>query len=75
MYSAIARNKRNTVFIILVFLVIIGSLAAAVAWYVNDWTIAIVTLLFAGGYAVFQYFMATQETLSLAGARQVGPQD
>ncbi len=75
MYSAIARNKRNTVLIILVFLAIIGALAALVAWYVNDWSVAIFTLLFAGGYAVFQYFMATRETLSLAGARQIGPKD
>jgi heat shock protein HtpX len=34
MYSAIARNKRNTVFIVLIFLVIVGALgfAASALW-------------------------------------------
>jgi heat shock protein HtpX len=54
MYSAIARNKRNTVFIILLFLVIIGGLSALVAWYFNDWSIAIITLVIAALYATFQ---------------------
>ena len=33
MYSAIAKNKRNTVFIILLFLLIIGGLGLLFAWY------------------------------------------
>ena len=45
MYSAIARNKRNTVLIILLFLLIIGGLGAVVAWYYNDWSIAIIVFL------------------------------
>ena len=56
MYSAIARNKRNTVFIILLFLLIIGGLGALVAWYFNDWSIAIIVFVVAGLYAWFQYF-------------------
>lgn len=75
MYSAIARNKRNTVVIIILFVVIIGALAAAVAWYVGDWSIAIFTLLFAIAYAVFQYYMATRQTLSLAGAQEITAKD
>ena len=45
MYSAIAANKRNTVFIILIFLLIIGGLGALVAWYFNDWSIAIIVFV------------------------------
>ena len=59
MYSAIARNKRNTVLIILLFLLIIGGLGAIVAWYFNDWSIAIIVFVIAALYALFQYFMAT----------------
>ena len=71
MYSAIARNKRNTVFIILLFLLIIGGLGALVAWYFNDWSIAIIVFVIAGAYAWFQYFMATRETLALSGAHEI----
>jgi heat shock protein HtpX len=75
MYSAIARNKRNTVFIILLFLLIIGGLGALVAWYFNDWSIAIIVFVIAGAYAWFQYFMATKETLALSGAREIQKAD
>lgn len=71
MYSAIARNKRNTVFIILVFLAVIGGLSSIVAWYWNDWSIAVIVVVIAAIYAVFQYFMATRQTLALAGAREI----
>ena len=79
MYTAIARNKRNTIFIILVFLLIIGGLGALASWYANpaqpDWSIGIITIVIAIGYAIFQYFLATRETLSLSGARQIQKAD
>ncbi|HEX7835419.1 MAG TPA: M48 family metallopeptidase [Pseudolysinimonas sp.] len=71
MYSAIAKNKRNTVFIILLFLLIIGGLGALIAWYYNDWSIAIIVFVIAALYALFQYFLATRETLALSGAREI----
>lgn len=75
MYSAIAKNKRNTVFIILLFLLIIGGLGALVARYFNDWSIAIIVIVAAGLYALFQYFMATRETLALSGAHEIQKSD
>jgi heat shock protein HtpX len=75
MYSAIAKNKRNTVFIILLFLLIIGGLGALVAWYFNDWSIAIIVIVIAALYALFQYFVATRETLALSGAREIQKAD
>jgi heat shock protein HtpX len=75
MYSAIARNKRNTVFIIVIFLIIIGGLGALVAWIYGDWSIAVITLAIAAAYAVFQYFMATRQTLALSGAREIQKAD
>jgi heat shock protein HtpX len=75
MYSAIARNKRNTVLIIILFVVIIGALASFAAWYVGDWSIAVIALVASIGYAAFQYFMATRETLALSGAREIEKAD
>ncbi len=75
MYSAIAKNKRNTVFIILLFLLIIGGLGALSAWIVGDWSIAVITIVIAAAYAVFQYFMATRQTLALSGAHQIQKSD
>ena len=43
MYSAIAKNKRNTVFIILLFLVIIGALGFVASVVYDNLTIVVVT--------------------------------
>ncbi len=73
MYSAIARNKRNTVFIILFFLAIIGGLG----WLANyvygrgSYSILIFTLVFATAYAVFQYFAAGRQAISMSGGIRV----
>jgi heat shock protein HtpX len=75
MYSAIAANKRNTVIIIAVFLVIIGGLGVLAAWLLNNWAVAIVVFVIAAAYAVFQYFLAGAETLALSGAREIRKAD
>jgi heat shock protein HtpX len=71
MYRAIAANKRNTVIIIIVFLLIIAGLSAIPTIISQDPTYSIVIILIAAGYAVFQYFLATAQTLALTGARQI----
>lgn len=75
MYSAIARNKRNTVIIMFVFLLIIGGLGWLAAYIYNDITIAITTVVIAAGYAFFQYYLASSQALSLAGAIPIQKQD
>ncbi len=75
MYSAIAKNKRNTVFIILLFLLIIGALGVLSAFLLGDWSVAIITIVIAGAYALFQYFMATRQTLALSGAHEITKAD
>ena len=75
MYSAIAANKRNTVFIILIFLIVIGGLGALVAWIYDSWAIAVVVFAIALAYAIFQYFVAGAETLALSGATQIQKAD
>ncbi len=75
MYRAIAKNKRNTVFIILLFILIIGGLAALAAYIYRDWTIVVITLVIATGYAVIQYFAASRQALSLSGAHEIQKAD
>jgi heat shock protein HtpX len=75
MYSAIAKNKRNTILIIALFLVIIGGLGALTAWIVDNWWVAGITVAVAVIYAVIQYFAATSETLALTGAIEIQKHD
>jgi len=75
MYRAIAKNKRNTVFIILLFILIIGGLAALAAYIYRDVSIVIITLVIATGYAVIQYFAASSQALSMSGAHEIQKAD
>jgi heat shock protein HtpX len=68
-YSAIARNKRNTWFILIGFIVVLGVIGLAVGWLAgNNWWITAFVLLGAAGYATVQYFAAGREALALSGA-------
>ncbi|TFB56999.1 M48 family metalloprotease [Cryobacterium tagatosivorans] len=77
MYSAIARNKRNTVFIIILFLVIIAGLA----WLANavygdrGYGIFIATMVIAILYAVVQYFMAGRQAAAMSGGVRLNSKD
>jgi heat shock protein HtpX len=75
MYRAIARNKRNTVFILIFFLLIIGGLGWLASWIYNSPTIVIVVVVIAVAYAVFQYFMAGNQAIAMSGAVQIQKQD
>lgn len=71
MYRAIARNKRNTVFTILLFLAIVGGLGYLAAAIYGDLTIVVITLVIATAYALFQYFTADRQALSMSGAVEI----
>ncbi len=75
MYRAIAANKRNTVIIIIVFLLIIAGLSAIPSVIYQDPSYSIIIVVIAIAYAIFQYFLATSETLALTGARQIQKAD
>ncbi|GAA3915202.1 M48 family metalloprotease [Microbacterium invictum] len=76
MYSAIARNKRNTWFILIGFVLILGLIGLVAGWLAgNNWWITAFILVFAGGYATVQYFLADREALALSGARAVTAAD
>lgn len=72
MYSAIARNKRNTWFILIGFVLVLGALGLLAGWLAgNNWWITAFVLIFSAGYATAQYFLAGREALALAGAQPV----
>lgn len=75
MYRAIAKNKRNTVLIIVLFVIIVGLLGVLWGYLAGSWTISILVVVIAVGYAIFQYFAAGSETMALAGAQQIQKSD
>jgi heat shock protein HtpX len=75
-YSAIARNKRNTWFIMIAFVLIIGGLGLLAGWLAsNNWWITAFVVIGAVGYATLQYFIADREALALAGAVEIQKAD
>jgi heat shock protein HtpX len=75
-YRAIAANKRNTVIIMAVFLLIIGLLGFVADYlYGGGYTIFIGTIIGALAYTVFQYFAASRQALSIAGAKPITKSD
>lgn len=75
MYSAIAKNKRNTVFIMVFFLVIIGGLGWLAGYIYNDPTITVMTIVIATAFALFQYYLAGSQALSMSGAIEIQKAD
>lgn len=77
MYRAIAANKRNTVFIIALFLIIIAGLGFALSLVLggDPYFITAATFIGASVYALIQYFAASRQALSMSGARQIQKSD
>ncbi|CAN5129867.1 zinc metalloprotease HtpX [soil metagenome] len=79
MYRAIAANKRNTVFIIALFIIIVVLLGLAInaIWGNRDsWPVVTIAVLIGVGiYTLIQYFAAGAESLAISGARQIQKAD
>ena len=75
MYKQIAENKRRTVYIIIGFVVLVGAIAALVAWFYNDVWIAVWTTLIAIVYAVIQYFASSKLAMAMTGAKEIEKKD
>ncbi|MGB4777078.1 M48 family metalloprotease [Microbacterium sp.] len=72
MYSAIARNKRNTWLILGGFVAVLGLIGLAAGWLAgNNWWVSAFVLVGAAGYATAQYFLADREAIALSGAQVV----
>jgi len=80
MYRAIAANKRNTVFITTLFLIIISVVGFAVNYLwgggqQGHYGIFIAVIIGAGIYTLIQYFAASSQALALTGAQQIQKAD
>ena len=76
MYSAIAKNKRNTWFILIGFMLVLGGIGLLAGWLAgNNWWITAFILVFAAGYATVQYLFGDREALALSGAVAVSQSD
>lgn len=75
MYRAIAKNKRNTVFILFFFLLVIAGLGWLASYIYQNWTIVIITVVVASAYALFQYFGAGAQAVAMSGAVEIQKQD
>lgn len=75
MYGAIAKNKRNTVLIMAVFVAIIGAIGWAVSYYYGNTSIALVVIVVAAIYALLQYFIAGKLAMVMTGAKEIEKKD
>lgn len=71
MYRAIRRNKFNSFFIILLFIVIIGGLGWLASAIYDSWLIVIFVAAGAAIYALIQYFAAGRQAIMMSGARRI----
>lgn len=75
MYKAISSNKRNTVIIMAVFLLIIAGLGWLAGLAYRNVTITWVVISVSVLYALFQYFAASRIALAVNGAHEIEKKD
>ena len=75
MYKAIAANKRNTILIMILFIIIISVVGLAVGALYGDSSIVYLVMIIAGIYALIQYFIADKLSVLMTGARQIEKKD
>jgi heat shock protein HtpX len=75
MYSAISKNKRNTVLIMAVFVALIGVVGVVVGMLNDSYSLSVIILVMATIYALIQYFAASKLAMAMTGAREIQKQD
>ncbi len=75
MYKQIAANKRNTVLIMIGFILLISLFGCLFAYTANDWKISLYVLVLASIYALVQYFLSSFLAVAMTGAREIQKQD
>ncbi len=75
MYRAIRRNKVNSFLIVLLFIGIVGGLGWLAGTIYQSPGIVITVVLFSAGYALFQYFMAGRQAISMSGGQRITEAD
>lgn len=77
MYSAIAKNKRNTVLIMAVFVALIGAIGLFVSFFYGSdgYSLPLIIVISTFIYAFLQYFIASKLAMVLTGAQQIEKND
>jgi heat shock protein HtpX len=75
MYSEIAKNKRNTVFIMAIFVALIGVIGWIVSYALGNRSIAYIVFGVAALYALIQYFAAGKLAVAMTGAVEIQKSD
>lgn len=75
MYKQIAANKRNTIFIMIGFVLFIAAIGAAFAYFFHDWWISVWVIVIALMYAIIQYFASGPLAVAMTGAREIKKRD
>lgn len=75
MYKAIAANKRNTVFIMVVFVAMITAIGWVVSYFFGNTSITWWVLAGALLYALIQYFAAAKLAVAMTGAQEIQKSD
>lgn len=74
MYKAISQNKRNTVIIMTIFILIIGGLGWIASSIYRDPMITYFVIGFAVTYALIQFFVASHLAMAVNGGQEVTKQ-
>ena len=75
MYSAIDTNKRNTVIIIGLFLLVVGGVCVWACFSFENPTFPLLCLAFVITYTIVQYFSAAKWTMASAGGIEIQKSD
>ena len=75
MYKQIAANKRNTIIIMVGFVVFIAAFGALFAYLFDDWWVGVWVLIIAIIYAVVQYFLSSSLAVAMTGAKEIQKKD
>ena len=75
MYKNIAANKRNTVFIMIGFVLLVAAIGALFAYAYQNWWIVAWVMGAAIAYAAFQYFAASRLAVAMTGAKKIEKKD
>lgn len=75
MYTAISRNKRNTLLIMAVFVAIIGIIGVFLGAMTDNYSLALIIFTCSLLYALLQYFLAGKLAMVMTGAQEIEKND
>lgn len=75
MYKEIAKNKRRTILLMVVFVLLVGLIGWAFGMYVGEPAITPYVLIGALVYALISYFAGSRMALALNGAKEIQKRD